>query len=309
MGEWSGADDRSPPRWFRRHAVADRCLGRRHRPRLRHPLLRAFCPGSRPSGRAVGPVRRVDARPRPSESRHLPLRMLGTDVGHVVPAHWQPAHRVAGPRRRAARAARDQRRRPRPARRHGDPRPGNGHLPAQRDPGRPARRERGGNRRHRARSRRSLHEVGAVSLPRVAARRHGRADARERLSALGDHGHGRRVPDRPAGPGVRVRGLLAAARAHGGLRDAAVRRSARPSSARPEAAPRVRHRQPARLHGDPVRSRHTGCDDRGVDAPRRPRRVQVRALHGRGRHRPPDGNPRPSRSCPRCPAAGSGSTW
>ena len=120
-------------------------------------------PGPRPSRRAPGAVRRVDARPRPGRPRHLPLHMLGADVDHVVPADRQPPHRVAGARRRAPRAARHQRRWPRPARRPRDPRPGGGHLPAQRDPRRPARRRARPSRwrscscsSERSRSRRSI---------------------------------------------------------------------------------------------------------------------------------------------------------
>ena len=48
-----------------------------------------------------------------------------------------------------------------------------------------------------ARARRRLHEVGAVPVPRLAARRDGGADAGQRLPALGDDGDGRRVPRRP----------------------------------------------------------------------------------------------------------------
>ena len=45
--------------------------------------------------------------------------------------------------------------------------------------------------------RRRVHEVRAVPLPRLAARRDGGPDPGQRLPALGDDGDGRRVPGRP----------------------------------------------------------------------------------------------------------------
>ena len=48
-------------------------------------------------------------------------------------------------------------------------------------------------------------QVGAVPVPLLAARRDGRADAGQRLPALGDDGEGRRVPRRPVRAGVRAR--------------------------------------------------------------------------------------------------------
>ena len=47
---------------------------------------------------------------------------------------------------------------------------------------------------------RGLHQVGAVPVPFLAAQRDGRADARQRLSALRHDGQGRRLPDGAAGP-------------------------------------------------------------------------------------------------------------
>ena len=43
-------------------------------------------------------------------------------------------------------------------------------------------------------------QVGPVAVPLLAARRHGRADAGQRLPALGHDGEGRRLPRRPASP-------------------------------------------------------------------------------------------------------------
>ena len=90
--------------------------------------------------------------------------------------------------------------RPRPARRPRGARPRGRHLPAERDP-RPTRR-----RGPRSPSRWSLVLVGAFTksaqypfhawLPG----RHGRADAGQRVPALGDDGQGRRVPRRRASP-------------------------------------------------------------------------------------------------------------
>jgi NADH:ubiquinone oxidoreductase subunit K len=49
---------------------------------------------------------------------------------------------------------------------------------------------------------RGLHQVGPVSLPVLAAPRHGRTDAGQCLSAFGDHGQGRGVSAGPAVPGA-----------------------------------------------------------------------------------------------------------
>ena len=112
----------------------------------------------------------ADGRPRPGRPPAPALHVLGADVGHVVPADRQRHTDATRPRRRAARAAGHRRRRPRDARRVRAARPGGRHLPAQRDRRRPARRRHGDDRRAGARARRGVHEVGAVPVPRLAAR-------------------------------------------------------------------------------------------------------------------------------------------
>ena len=54
-----------------------------------------------------------------------------------------------------------------------------------------------------ARARRRLHQIGAVSVPFLAAERHGSADAGLGLPAFGDHGEGRRLSVDAAQPGAR----------------------------------------------------------------------------------------------------------
>ena len=71
-----------------------------------------------------------------------------------------------------------------------------------------ARRERAG--RARAAAGRRLREVGRLPVQPVAARRDGRADAGQRVPARRRHGQGRRLPDRPVRPGLRLRPALAA---------------------------------------------------------------------------------------------------
>ena len=55
-------------------------------------------------------------------------------------------------------------------------------------------------------ARRCLHEIGAVSVPFLAAERHGGADAGFGLSAFGDDGEGRRLSGDAAQPGDRRHG-------------------------------------------------------------------------------------------------------
>ena len=119
-----------------------------------------------------------------------------------------------GARGRAPRAPRDGHRWARDARRVRHPRAGGRHLSAQRARRRPGTDGDRRDRRAGARAHRSVHKVGPVPVPRLAARRHGRPDAGERLPALGDDGDGRRVPRRASHPGVRIVLALAAARAH-----------------------------------------------------------------------------------------------
>ena len=126
-------------------------------------------------------------------------------------------------------------------------RPGRRHLPAAASPGAtPDRQATAVDRRAGARAPRRVHQVGAVPVPLLAAGGDGRADAGQRLPALGDDGEGRRVPRRPVRAGVRRRRPLAAARPRRRAVHDGRRRAARPAPARPQAAARLRHGQPAR---------------------------------------------------------------
>ena len=160
-----------------------------------------------------------------------------------------------------------------------------------------------GHRRAGADPARRVHQVGAVPVPRLAARRHGGADAGERLPALGHDGEGRRLPARPAGAGVRRR------RASGG----------RPSSASGWS------RWSAAGCGRCARTTSSCCSPTGPSASsgflvvlfgagtsatgRRlrpaagPRRLQGGAVHGGGDARPPPGT-RDLASCRRSGRSG-----
>ena len=118
-------------------------------------------------------------------------------------------------------------------------------------------------------------------------------DAGQHLPALGHDGEGRRLPGRP------VRARRSPPCGSGGRswcrrpgHDGG-RRPAGPAPERPQAAPRLRHGQPARLHGGAVRvghgrhGRRRGCELLLAHAA-----VQGGAVHGRRHRRPPDRHPR-----------------
>ena len=91
-------------------------------------------------------------------------------------------------------------------------------------------------------------------------------------------------------------GVVAAARARRRVLHDGRRRAAGAAPARPQAAARLRHGEPARPDDGPVRRRHAGGDRRRVGAARRPRRVQGGAVHGGRDRRPPDRHPRHPRA-------------
>ena len=171
---------------------------------------------------------------------------------------------------------------------------------------RPATARRPDRGRGRAAARRRPVEVGARAVPLLAARCDGRADAGQRLPPRGRDGQGRHLPRRAARPGVRGRPGLA--RPDGGPRPLhdARRRVAGPAPARHQAAARLRHREPARLHRRHRRPRHQGVGAVGAGPRHRARALQVDALpHGRGRrqvHR----HPRPARAVRRRSTAAPG---
>ena len=122
--------------------------------------------------------------------------------------------------------------------------------------------------------------------------RDGRADAGERLPARGVDGEGGRVPRGPALAGIR-----------GPRRVVGARRRARPGArccvggwralraTRPQAAARLRHRQPARLPHGPLRSGHPDRGHRRDRDAARARALQGAAVPRHRHHRPRDRHP------------------
>lgn len=236
----------APGRTRRTHGAAR--SGRRHaRPALLRLLLHRRHPATGGIRREPARLRRCHARPRPRRRPDLALCVLGADHGLLLPADRIRQRTAAQPPLRPPGAHRHHARRTRHAGRLSDHRPGIGHLPHLRDPRRPARRE---PRRLRGRGAdpvRGPVEIGDLAVQPLAPERHGRAHPRQRLSARRGHGQGRRLSRRPARPGLRRRTRLAARRDDPRRRDDAARRLAGPAAPRPEARPRLRHRQPARL--------------------------------------------------------------
>ncbi len=170
-----------------------------HRDRHAGRPLRERVPEGSSAG---GPLLRValrlhgrDARRGAQRQHPHAVRLLGTDRLHVVPAdrlRTRARRRTLG---RVAGTDRDRRRRSRAAgRRRAAPRRVGHHQPVGDgvEPGvdRRAsvlRRDRGPDAARR------VHEVGAGAVSFLAAERDGGADAGQRLSALGDHGQGRRL--------------------------------------------------------------------------------------------------------------------
>src|SRR5690606_25048379 len=119
----------------------------------------------RPAPRPARPVLGIDAGPGPGGRHDRPVRLLGADLDHVVPAHRQRPRVGQGPGRRPPGAADHRCRRPGDARRLRPAGPGGRRHPvAARGPGRVARRH-GRDRRPRAGAGRRVLEVGAVPVP------------------------------------------------------------------------------------------------------------------------------------------------
>jgi hypothetical protein len=232
-------------------------------PGLLRGLLCARRARSRPLRRLPDCLRGRDARPG-HQRRHAPyVCVLGDHHRLVVPAHRprQPQPGEPGGRHPGARG--DHPRRPGHARRNRPHRPAHRHLPARRageSPGRPRERGRRGPRRAAlggcgSAARRGVVQVGPGALPLLATGRHGRPDAGQRLSARCRHGQGRDLSRGAAGPGVRGAARLAADLPHPRRRHDAARCLPRAAAARPQAAPRLRHGEPARLPGRARRHR------------------------------------------------------
>ena len=124
---------------------------------------------------------------------------------------------------------------------------------------------------------RRLRQVGPDPAPHLAARRDGGPDPGLRPDPRRDHGHRRRLPDRPLPPALRDR---ADRRRHRRLRragDAADRGDDRARRHRPEADHRLLDHEPDRLHGR--RGRDRGLLG-GALPPDDPRLLQGAPLHG-----------------------------
>ena len=163
--------------------------------------------------------------------------------------------------------------------------------------------------RARADPRRRADEVRTAALPPLAPGRDGRTDAGQRLPARGVDGEGGRVPRGPALAGIRGRPRVVGARRRARPGDDGRRRLARDGAVRPQAAARVRHRQPARLPHGPVRRGHPDRGHRRDRDAARTRLLQGAALP-RDRHRRPrdrhPGRAQALRDCGRpCAAARS----
>ena len=195
---------RPPPRRVRRPDAAARRRHRRARRRLRRRATSPPDARRRPPARPARAVRRRDGRPRPRRQPARAVRVLGADVGHVVPADRQPTTTTRRPARPRCRRCSS---------------PALGALAMLAgfivlgqaagtyrlsailaDPPSAA---------PRSRSPSCSILVGAFTksaqypfhcwLPGGD----GRPDAGQRVPPLGDDGQGRRVPRRPAGAGVR----------------------------------------------------------------------------------------------------------
>lgn len=282
-------------------AVPRRRRGRCARARLLLGLFRRRRAGAGALRRLPARLRRRHARPGHQRRPPRALSLLGGHHGALLPAHRAPPRERFEPHGRHPGARRDDLRRPGDARRAHHRGGAGRHLPAQRGSRRPRgppadeRRPRGagGRRPHPARR---PDEVGARAVPLLAARCHGRADPRQRLPARRGHGQGRHLPRRALRPRVCRGAAVAAARARARRHDHGARRLPLAAAVRPQAAARLRHREPARLPDDPRRLGHPRRRSGGRRDAARPRALQVVPLPRRGHHRPHRRHARPARA-------------
>ncbi len=267
--------------------------GQRHR-RARPRLLRLLLPRrrSRPADvhRCLHRLRRGDARAGARRRPAPALCLLGTHHGLLLPADRRRPREAGQSTRGHAGTDRHHLRWPGDARRHADARPRGRHPPDLRHPRRPTER-RLDHRCGDPVARRSNQQVGPLPLPLLAARRHGRPHAGQRLSACRLDGEGRRLSRRPARSCLRRCPRLARHPARARHRHHAARRLACAAAVRHQAAPGLRHREPTRLHAGGARHRQPSGHPGRSRGAARPRPVQGLPVP-RGRHRrPPERHP------------------
>ena len=153
-----------------------------------------------------------------------------------------------------------------------------------------------GHRRRAADAGGRAQQVRPRPVPLLAARRDGRADAHLGLPARRRHGEGRRLPGGRPRPRLRVGAVVAADDHAAGHHHHDPGRLARPPPDGPQAPPRLRHGEPARIPGAAGGARHRGGRPRRARDGHRARPVQVHPLHVRGHHRPLRRHPRPPRA-------------
>ena len=259
---------------------------RRRGPRA--ALLRLVLQARRPQPvalhRRLHRLRRRDVRPRRRRQPPRAVHLLGADHGLLLHPHRAQPRPLRQPPLGHAGPARDDLRRARDARRHGHPRR-DLELHDQRDAREPPAGRRAHDHRGHARPPRRPDEVRADPLPLLAPRRHGRTDPGQRLPARRVHGQGRHLPHPAARPGLRHRPGLAPRGHRPRHRHDDHRRLARPPPGRHQAAPRLRHREPAR-HDDRALRRRQQVRRLGHARPRDvARALQVHALLRRRHHR------------------------
>ena len=281
-------------------AVPHRRRHRRPRARLLLRVLLRRGAGPGPFRRLPARLRRRDARPRHGRRPARALPVLGGHDGAELPAHRAPPREQVEPHRRHRGPRRDDLRRPGHARRPHHHRRIGRHLPAVPDPRgsrrRPARRRRRDGRRRRPRAPRGAEQVGARAVPLLAARRDGGAHPRQRLPARRRDGQGRHLPRRPVRARLCRRAAVAGARARPRWRDDDHRRLPLAAPVRPQAAARLRHREPARFPRRARRRRHRRRRARRRRDGARARPLQGLPVPRRRRHRPRDRHPRPARA-------------
>ena len=230
--------------------------GCRHaHPGLLRPLLHRRRTSTRYLRRRDGRLRGCHVRASDQRQHAASLRVLGTDDGPVVPARGSLRRTRHQPPRRDPGTAGHHRGWSGDVGRHDHPRPGRRQL----QPVRTGREPADGVapvRRDRPDPDRCALQIGNRAPALLASRCNGRANPCQRLSSRCCNGQGRYLPRRA--PGSRVRRFAAVAHHHHQFGSAVddPRRLASHARVRPQTRPRLRNRQPTRLHDGPGRHRH-----------------------------------------------------